>query len=213
MKQVILILALLAFDGNQMHSKTNSHAAGTSSISTEDKAQIQKLIRDVLTRADSKNAIDLLPVSIDQKGRIYKGFDLVRHKQNLITLSQTNFFSTGFIENYNQLILTLDQGLKSGYYARWEVGSLPPFQFGNDQSPWCQCQDNLDWNQVDIRVIELSDKTGDLTWTWGNLKSNIDSSWREFSYPFKVTKENSQWKIDYLEGFDLKKGIQKSEHQ
>ena len=77
--------------------------------------------------------------------------------------------------------MTLDQGLRNGNYDQWLVGDLPPFIFVNDQSPWCNCQDNNDWNKVEVRVIKLADNEGELEWTWGNLSIDTHSSWKEFA--------------------------------
>ena len=89
------------------------------------------------------------------------------------------------------------------------VGDLPTFIFVNDVNPWCLCQDNLSWNSVEVEVINLSADTGELEWNWGKLGANIDPSWNEFSYKFRVIKEAGQWKVTYLEGFDFKESTRK----
>lgn len=208
-KLTTLIFGLLLFGCNQADNKTTSVTEEKATTSTDDKEQIQNLIRQVLNWSDSKNTIDLLPVLTDSKDSVYIGFDLDKHKQNLDKLQQTNFFATEFIENYNQIILTLDQGLRNGSYDQWLVGDLPTFIFANDHSPWCNCQDNDDWNKVEVRVIKLTDNGGELEWTWGNLSADTHSSWKEFAYKFRVVKENDKWKIVYLTGFDFKESTRK----
>lgn len=208
-KLTTLIFGLLLFGCNQADNKMTSVTEEKATTSTDDKEQIQNLIRQVLNWSDSKNTIDLLPVLTDSKDSVYIGFDLDKHKQNLDKLQQTNFFATEFIENYNQIILTLDQGLRNGNYYQWLVGDLPTFIFANDHSPWCNCQDNDDWNKVEVRVIKLTDKEGELEWTWGNLNADTHSSWKEFAYKFRVVKENDKWKIVYLTGFDFKESTRK----
>ena len=208
-KLTTLIFGLLLFGCNQADNKMTSVTEEKATTSTDDKEQIQNLIRQVLNWSDSKNTIDLLPVLTDSKDSVYIGFDLDKHKQNLDKLQQTNFFATEFIENYNQIILTLDQGLRNGNYYQWLVGDLPTFIFANDHSPWCNCQDNDDWNKVEVRVIKLTDKEGELEWTWGNLNADTHSSWKEFAYKFRVVNENDKWKIVYLTGFDFKESTRK----
>src|SRR5690606_13987919 len=139
------------------------------------KEQIQNLIRQVLNWADTKNSIDLLPTIADSKDSVYIGFDLDKHKQNLDKLRQTNFFATEFIENYNQIILTLDKGLRNGKYDQWLVGDLPTFIFANDVDPWCLCQDvpydrPNPYDFIEINIIN-SDK-GEVDWKWGKLELN-----------------------------------------
>ena len=208
-KLATLIFGFLVFNCNQAGTKTTSLVEEKLASLSDDKVQIQNLIRQVLAWANSKNSINLIPVINDSKDSIYIGFDLKKHKQNLEKLKATNFFSTEFIENYNQIILTLDKGLKNGYYETWLVGDLPTFVFANGHNPWCNCQDNLDWNKVEVKVIFLNAVRGELDWFWGKLNAGTHSSWRDFKYKFKVVKENDKWKITYLTGFDFKEGTRK----
>lgn len=203
-KLTTLLLGLLFFGCNQADNKKTSVTEEKTANSTDDKEQIQKLIRQVLNWADSNNSIDLLPVLTDSQDSVYIGFGLDKHKQNLDKLQQTNFFATEFIENYNEIILTLDKRLRNGNYDQWLVSDLPPFIFANNYSPWCNCQENDDLNKVEVRVIKLTDNEGELEWTWGNLDAKTHSSWKEFAYKFRVVKENDKWKIIYLTGFDFK---------
>lgn len=130
-KLMTLILGLLLFGCNQANNKTTSVTEEKVSTSADDKEQIQNLIRQVLNWANSKNSIYLLPTITDSKDSVYIGFDLDKHKQNLYKLRETNFFATEFIENYNQIILTLDKGLRNGKYDQWLVGNLPTSIFAN----------------------------------------------------------------------------------
>lgn len=205
-----LILLVLLFGCIQTDQKTTSVTEEKTSISTVDKEQIQVLIRQVLNWAEGKNSIDLLPVLADSKNIVYIGFDLKKHKQNLDKLKQTNFFATEFIDNYKQIILTLNKGLKNGNYDQWLVGNLPTFIFANDVSPWTMCQD-VPYDQpnpfdfIEINTISLEKNNAEANWHWGNLEQNADKSWKDFSYKFKVVKENNKWKIAYLTGFDFKR--------
>lgn len=167
----------------------------------EDKTEIQNLIREVLKWSDSKKSIDLLPAIADSTDSLYIGFDIDQLNQNLINLEKTDFFSKEFIENYNQIVLTLDRKLKANEfeYGPWLVGDMPPFNFASDVNPWCLCQDNMDWNLVEIQ----NTNGNEYRWTWGGLNQDTHQSWEDFSYKFKVKKEESNWKISYLEGFNI----------
>jgi len=204
-----LILGLILFGYNQTDTKTTWVTREKVSASSKDKEQIQNLIRQVLNWADTNNSIDFLPTITDSKNSFYIGFDLGKHKQNLVKLRQADLFSTEFIDNYNQIILTLDKGLRNGKYEEWLVGDLPPFTFVSDVNPWCLCQDVPDdtvnpWDFVEIRTIYLDKDKGEASWDWGKLEFNTHPSWKDFSYNFKVVKENHKWKIAYLQGFDFK---------
>ena len=178
----------------------------SSTEKSDSKTEIQKLIREVLKWADSEETIDLLPVVADKNDSVYIKFDLQELKKNLDRLEETNMFSKEFIENYNQIILTLDRKLKTNEFGDgpWLVGSLPPFSFASDASPWCLCQDvpydrPVPWEFVEIEPLD----SDTYRWKWGGLKIGTDPSWEEFRYKFKVTQENSKWKVSYLEGFEI----------
>jgi hypothetical protein len=206
-KLTTLIFGLLLFGCNQADNKTTSVKEEKVSNSTDDKEQIQNLIRQVLNWADTKSSIDLLPVLADSKDSVYIGFDLGKHKQNLAKLQQTNFFAIEFIENYNQIILTLEKGLKNGNYDQWLVGDLPTFNFVSDVDPWTLSQD-VPYDKPNpydfIEVNFLNEEKREVNWKWGKLELNTDPSWKEFVYKFRVVKENDKWKISYLQGFDFK---------
>ena len=74
---------------------------------------------------------------------------------------------------------------------------MNPFR---NSSPWCNCQDGGDMKKIQIKIIDLNDQKGSLSWTW----SEPDYS-KGFEYKFNVEKENGKWKIAYLEGFDFEK--------
>ena len=173
--------------------------------SQKDKSEIQHLIREVLKWADSKNTIDLLPM-ISQDS-IYVGFDLDKLHQNIEKLKKSGFFADEFIDNYDQIIRTLDGKIKDGKFAKWNTGELPTFSFANDVSPWCLCQDNLSWDNIEVEIVNLNDDKGELKWSWGKLDAKVDPSWKAFSYKFRVVKVNGKWEISYLQGFDYNESI------
>lgn len=168
----------------------------------KDKEEMRKLIQQALIWSESKGSIDLLPVLTDSKDSIYIGFDMEKLKENLYKLKVADFFSAEFIENYNQIILTLDRKLRNKEYIEWLVGDLPPFKFANDIVPWCLCHGFSSEQFGDVEIIYLTDKTGDLKWRWEE-----GSDWVNFR--FKVVKENNKWKISYMEGFDYKESTKK----
>jgi hypothetical protein len=122
----LLIIGLTLISCNQRNHSANATEIQTGKLTisqnTKDKEEIKLLIQQVLNLADSKNSIDLLPVMTDSKDSIYIGFDIDKLKKNLEKLKATNFFATEFIDNYYQIITTLDQGLRSGKYEKWFVG-------------------------------------------------------------------------------------------
>ncbi|MDR0801482.1 hypothetical protein [Fluviicola sp.] len=206
-KLLTLIFGLVLSSCNQGGSTTTvEHTENLLQIDhSKDKKKIQNLIRQVLKWADSKDCITT-PVLSDSQDSIYTGFDLNKLQSNLDKLRTTGFFASEFIDNYNQIMLTLNRKLRN-QEVEWLVGDLPPF--GNtDTNPWCDCQDvpfdnPNPWDYVKIEIIELKNGNAQLIWKWGSPNLNTHPVWEEFSYRFKAVKENSKWKIAYLQGFDF----------
>ena len=161
----------------------------------------------MLRWADSISAIDLLPAL--SKDSICVGFDFDKQNLNLEKLRKTGFFADEFIDNYNNIIHTLDTKIKNKEFEKWNIYELPTFNFANDASPWCSCQDNMPWDNVEVEPIKLSIDKGELKWNWGKLDSSVDPSWKDFSYMFRVVKVDNKWKISYLQGFDYKESIKR----
>jgi hypothetical protein len=183
-------------------------------VISNDKQEIQSLIRKTLNWSESKNSFDLLPALTDGKDSTCIGFDLEKLKVNLEILKATNFFSAAFIDNYNQIILTLNKKIKNKEFEKWSVDELPTFSFANDVDPWSLCQDvpydkPNPWDLVEVEIINLNSQKGELYWKWGKPELNGSPDWKDFKYKFNVEKENSQWKISYMQGFDFNESTRK----
>lgn len=215
---IILALFLFSCNHNSEHKespvKVNTTKTLKSPEISNDKQEIKNLIRKVLNWKEAKNSFDLLPALIDGKDSSYTGFDLEKLNANLEKLKATNYFSSGFIDNYNQIILTLDKKIRNKEFKKWLVGELPTFSFANDVDPWCLCQDvpydkPNPWDLVEVEIINLNSKKGELYWKWGKPELNGSPDWKAFTYKFDVEKENGKWKISYLQGFDIKESTRK----
>ena len=200
-----LILGLIFLSCNQSRSTTKTIIEQAENLqqvdNSKDKEEIQNLIRQVLNWADSKNNSDILPVLTDSQDSIYIGFDLNELESNLDKLRATGFFANEFIENYNQIILTLDKKLRNHEFGEWLFNDLPPYRFANGTNPWCDCQDTPydnpnPWDFVEITIIELNNDSAQLAWKWGLI--DYDNN-----YKFRAVKENGKWKIAYLQEFDF----------
>jgi len=190
----------------------NLGSVGDKPDSAIDKKDIQLLIRNVLLWAEAGKAPDLTPVIIDSKDSICIGFDDEKVRANLGVFKSTGYFSFEFIDNYNQILQTLEKEMKDKKFAPWSVNELPPYNFANDVDPWSNSQDvpydtpNA-YGLVDVHIISLNNQEGELYWTWGGLPPGTDPSWKQIKYKFRVKKEDDKWKISYLEGFDFDKSV------
>jgi len=216
---IILCTLCLSCKEYNKKSKVDVLVATADSINAsasylQDKEEIQKLIRNVLNWSKSNTTFQLLPILTDSANNLYVGFDLKQLNKNLIILNETGLFSKAFVENYKQIILTLDKKVRNNEFDVWEIGNLPTFRFANDVDPWSLCQDVPYDNPnpcdfVEVRIIKLDKFNGEFDWKWGKLDHNQDSGWGDFVYRFKATKENGKWKISYLKGFDYTESIRK----
>jgi hypothetical protein len=179
-----------------------------------DEEQIQNLIRNVLKWADTKNAVNLWTLLADDKDSLCIGLNMKEHKKSLNKLKKTDFFAKEFIENYNQIIQTLDKKIRNNEFGEISLDGLPPFIFASDINPWCSCQeypyeDPNVWD-VEIEIISLNNEKGELKYKCGE-KAIADPKWgqdmKDFRYKFSVKREDNKWKISYMEGFDLEEGV------
>lgn len=198
-KLTILLFVLILFSCNQenkkSHSSDKTFKQEKSKIVTETE-KIQKLIRQLYEWHETKSSKFDFDLVADNQDSLYIKLDLKKHNQRLTELRQTNFFSDQFLDNYNKIALTIDKGLKSKK-IEYFVGELPPY--GNDANPWCSCQDNPDnyWQNLTIDKISIENNNATFIWTWGD----------NFEYKAKAIKENGEWKITYLQGFDFEEFI------
>jgi len=206
-KILTLIIGLTFLNCNHGNSKETTENEQAEKLQVgknlKDKEEIQNLIRQVLIWGDSKSNSDLFPAQSDSKDSLYIGVDLSLHVANIDKMIATNYFSPAFIENYNQIVKTLDKKLKNKKNGVWYVGEMPPFNFVSGVNPWCLCQDHLNWESVVVDVIELNSDKGELKWKWGDVEPGYYQSWKEFEYKFRVVKEDDKWKVSYLQGFDF----------
>ncbi len=183
-------------------STTKNLSPTKTNVDTADIAEIRTLIRNMLKWTDGKINVDLLPTTI--KDSICTGFDMAKVNEAAQKMKATGFFADEFIDNYKHIMQTLDKKIKNKVYGNWNGEEIPPFAFDSDANPWCSCQDNMSWDNVDVEVVKLDTDKGELRWNWGKLDPGTDPSWKESATPFRVVKVNAQWKISYLWGFDYK---------
>lgn len=207
-----LVFGLIFFGSNQKNQstlKTDTQAANERSTDTlNDKEEIKSLIKKVLIWSDTKRAIDLLPIVKDSKDSVYIGFDMNKLKSNLYKLNETSFFTSEFIENYDQIVLTLDKKLKKGEYDKWLVGDLPTFRFANDYDPWWNSPERFSLQFATIEIINLNKNNGEFYFKCGDIGHGCEGI-ENYKMRFCVVKEGNKWKISYLEGFDFKESTRK----
>lgn len=221
----LALLLLLAFSGNSGCNHTRKETKGNtrleeSKVITEtphssqttytpdDREALQILIREMLKWANSRSfSRPFLHPLLTDSNHTVTGIDWQEGQTSMDKLRATGFFAEEFIENYHQILSTLDARIKNNEFGEFSDEDQPPFAFATDADPWCNCQDvpfdDHPFDYVEVEVTERNGKRAKLIWKWGNLNPNTDTGWREFSYRAEALKENGHWKIAYLDGFDL----------
>lgn len=188
-KPVALIVGLALYGCQHTDTTQTSVKVEQTTVSSKDKKQIEELIRRVYKWQETQRSpYDALIT--DSLNNRYIGFNTDLLTQHFQQLKSSDFFSTGFIDNYSNIYTTLDTKLRNKE-LEWFVGELPPF--GNDTNPWCNCQDAPDnyWRTMTIHKLSCEHNEVTFTWTWGD----------DFEYQAKAVKQQGKWKIAYLEGF------------
>lgn len=126
------------------------------------------------------------------KDSLYLDLDRKALAIRLDQLKATNFFSEEFLKNFASFGDEMEKQLKTGT-VKYYVGDVPPF--GLDASPWCNCQDAPENHVQKLQLADLiiNADSSSFNWTWGD----------GFRYKMKMKKESGEWKVYYMEGFDI----------
>jgi len=163
---------------------------------------IQDLMRQMMNWVESKTKsrdYGLLTFSsLLRNDSAFIGYDMSKHKANIDSLKTTGFFANEFLENYDQIALTIDRKLRNKE-LEYPIGYLPPW--GNGIFPWWSTQDvpydnPNPWDHIEVSIISLHNDNAEAIWKYGIY------ALPGFSYNFRAVKENGKWKISYLQGFD-----------
>jgi len=195
MKKIILFCtSILLMNCNKTESpkaEKSENLVKTDSKSN-DSIEILALTKKLYQWSETKSKGQDFDVSLRNKNdSVYSGVSQSEHQKRLEELRKTNLFTTDFISNYNKIAMKIDEEMKSGALV-YKVGELPPF--GNGANPWCNCQDTPDnfINKIWIMNLKNDGKSASYNWSWG----------QGLVYSMKAVKENNQWKINEMEGFD-----------
>ncbi len=193
-KNIVFIVPVLLLSSCDAKSSNNL------STFPQDSIELTKLVRQYLnwseTNYDKRKAGDFWPTTAKPTDTLYNGIDWDMQGQNMKAIEESNYFTIGFLENYQKLSLHIDSALKSGKII-WHVGDMPDFgPSSGEANAWCNCQDHPTnyLEKVIITSLEFRNNNVSFSWTWRN----------NFLYHVKAKKINGEWKIDYLQGFDIK---------
>jgi len=109
-------------------------------------------------------------------------------------LKQTDYFSASFLKNYKVIGDSVNAMLTN---PNKKYLNEINFSF-QDADPWTYFQDEFPnfWMNFIITNYHSDTASARLKWTVE------DKTWKSEPYAVRFSKENAQWKIDYLQGFD-----------
>lgn len=157
-----------------------------------DSIALLKLTKNLYDWEENKSKTEDFPTFQKNKtDTFYSGIDLPQHKLRLQDLKNSNLFSEKFISNYDRIANSIDLELRKGTMV-YNIGELPPY--GNGVNPWCNCQDGPDGflDKIWIMNLAIKDNVASYNWSWGE----------GLVYHIEAIKENNDWKILKMEGFD-----------
>jgi hypothetical protein len=172
-------------------NKQNNRMVAKPTDSLELTMLIRKLYKWHETTKMKYNGFNALKQS--PSDTLYTSIDLEENKKAIEELKESGFFTDSFLNDYRNIAIRMDKELKDGS-SLWPDGELSTF--GDDSDPWCNCQDfpvDKYWEIIKLTDIHINNNTAKFSWTWGG----------DFYYNVKALKEEGNWKISYLQGFDM----------
>lgn len=182
----------------QTKADTTKAMAVTTSVQSDhsaDSLQLTKLVKELYKWHETTKLKHTAysPVKNNPADTLYSGIDLKETEQSVEEIKATGFFSDDFLNQYRNIAIRIDKELKDGS-STWRDGEIPTFD--NDADPWCKCQDTPRddfWNILKFSDFKYNGNEASFKWNWG------DDSF----YHVKAQKTGNDWKISYLEGFDM----------
>jgi hypothetical protein len=161
-----------------------------------DSVEILSLLKNVY-RWHAKNQSNLLDFDVTVKDSFQTGINYETFNKTFSALQQTNYFSTSFLDNYKKIADYVNNKLTT---ANPKYLNEINFSF-QDADPWTGFQDDFQdfWDKLKITNYSADKNSASLIWS---VQTN---DWTSDKYAVSFTKENSKWRVAYLEGFDIAK--------
>jgi hypothetical protein len=200
MKLLFLNLLALSFLMSCHHKNSISKGQSKSTLNKDstiqspnnDSTEIVKLLKEVYKWHDQDRS-NLIDFDIIVKDSFQTGLNFKSFNNKFDALKKTNFFSQSFLDNYKKIGMYINNKLTN---ANPKYLNEINFAF-QDADPWTGFQDDAPnfWNDFIIVDFKSSFDSASLKWS---IKD-----WTSEKHPVKFSKENSKWKVSYIEGFDM----------
>lgn len=159
-----------------------------------DSVELLNLLKDVY-RWHTKNQSNLIDFDVIVKDSFQTGLNYDTFNITFSALKQTNYFSTSFIDNYKKIADYINNKLTSANPKYLNEINF----YSQEADPWTGFQDDFPdfWNQLKITDYKSTKDSASLRW---RVQTN---NWTSEAYAVGFSKENSKWRVAYLEGFDM----------
>lgn len=156
-----------------------------------DSVQIVKVLRDMYQwHAAHQDEMGFTTIVQDT---LQTGLDTTKLAGYIQQLNATGFFSKAFLQNYRAIVTHTDYKLRND-----SIKYFNEINFGfQEADPWTSFQDDAGnfWDILTLHDITIGSDTALLKWTITGMSA-------EDAYLVKFKKENNNWRISYMRGFD-----------
>jgi hypothetical protein len=159
-----------------------------------DKTAIETLVKDMYLW-NSKRSYDNEFQTV-VKGDKVIGYNAESHTHFLKELRDSGYFADEFIKNIDKIWQDQNKLITDGK-VKWSKGDMG--SFAGDVNVWCGCQDEpAEYTKITVHFDELKDTNAKLYWNW----EGFGDDWEAIHYNMRCVKENGNWKIAYMQGWD-----------
>lgn len=195
-----LMTALLMTNCKNLNNSGLKDQGNIKVIDKTDSVSITTLIRELFKwHQNEANQLDFPYKTDSPTDSVYSGIDWKSFNERKKVLEKTEFFSTEFLINYQNVASRMDSAIKQSDPSLRNVEDVPSFEPEADH--WCDCQDSPDtyWNILTVCDLKIDRDNVSFNWTWGDNSGFVPDKSKAMA-----KKENGKWKISYLQGFDIK---------
>ena len=191
-----LLASIIAATAVGCNPKPANHDTPNPNPLPDDSTQVVSLLKNMYRWHDNNQvAVSDFFIIVKDTAQVGVNYDSLTRRMGV--LRQTNFFSRSFLDNYKALADLINNKLVK---ANPPLANEINFDF-QDADPWTGWQDSDSsyWNRFQITAYRATADSVSLKW---HIKTK---AWSSDPYAVGFAKENGQWKVSSLEGFDLKK--------
>ncbi|MFJ1473795.1 hypothetical protein ACILE9_05975 [Capnocytophaga cynodegmi] len=194
---IVTFVALIACKQSYERRQTMSNTSENETQSVEnDSLALLNLTRNAYKWLEKEYSYeDFVPVA-NPNDTLYNGIDFAIHDAQIRKLEKSGFFGRDFINLYDEIGHNIDFALRE-HHVKWAVGDISPFD--KETNDWCLCRDIPSYDyyeRMTIENIKIEEDTASFQWRW------TERFWNTSVYKVRAKKEDGQWKIAWLEGFD-----------